>query len=401
MDKDISVSCNTWNQDSNFPGPARYYVAGFSIGKYGYIGNGWNNSTRYKDFYKWNSTTNSWSAVANYPGNGTLSPISFSIEGKGYVGLGWGPSSGSTDLWSYDTTTNSWTAMANFPGQGRYDESVFVIGHKAYVIGGSTGGPPYLNDVWMYDAHTNTWTAKNTSPAGQTDAGPAFAIGNHGYIGGGDDGMGGSYSAFWRYDTTTDTWDTIASFPVANAPTGDSRAFVIGSKGYVCTGTINTSNTDPLPAGYVYDTVSKAWSFFSDLQVLGIGRGYAAAFTIGNCGYIGAGQDSAGGMRQDFWGYCPCQNTEGINNIHPNSIEISIYPNPSSGVLNIKYNILTSQDAEFRIIDMFGRQISSYYIDGQSDKMILNENSLEDGMYFYQVVGSGKLISFGKFIIAK
>jgi len=86
-----------------------------------------------------------------------------------------------TDFWSYDTTTNTWTPMATFPGSARYDASVFVLGQKAYMVGGSTGGPPYLNEVWCYNAANNTWTQKNNSPAGDMEGMAAISIGNHGY----------------------------------------------------------------------------------------------------------------------------------------------------------------------------------------------------------------------------
>ncbi|HTA28545.1 MAG TPA: kelch repeat-containing protein, partial [Bacteroidia bacterium] len=312
--------------------------------------------------------------------------------------LGWTGSGGATDLWRYDTTTNAWTAMATFPGAGRYDAMCFVIGHKAYVVGGSTGGPPYKNDVWMYDAHQNTWTQMNNSPVGHVDACAAFAIGNHGYIGGGDDGSS-SYNAFYKYDTTTDTWASIASYPIALAPTGNSRAFVVGSTGYVCTGTINYSHT--LPSGYAYDTTTGAWTEFTNMGANGIERGYAAAFTIGNCGYIGTGKDSLGGMLQDLWGYCPCQNVTATYTIDNSSIQMNIYPNPSSGLLHIKYNVLSGQDLDFRVTDMFGRIVSTYKINSQEQEATINETSLSNGMYFYQVMDSGKLVSSGKFIIAK
>ncbi|HXB13443.1 MAG TPA: kelch repeat-containing protein [Bacteroidia bacterium] len=404
--KDISGNCNTWVQQANFLGVARYYAAGFTIGHYGFIGCGSDvSSNNYNDFYKWNQTTNTWSVITSYPGAGyEYSPVSFTIEGKGYVGLGWTGSGGANDLWRYDTATNAWTQMANLPGTGRYDEAVFVLGHKAYIIGGSAGGPPYLEDVWMYDAHTNTWKQMNNSPAGKTDDGPAFAIGNHGYYGGGKDGFASSYNLFWEYDTASDTWTSIASFPTVSTPSGLSRAFVIGSKGYVCTGTKTNSYTDDMSAGYAYDTNTKAWAYFTNMGANGIERGYSVAFSIDGCGYISTGEDSVGKMLKDLWGYCPCNDTlsnEAVAQITESAIDLKLYPNPSSGIIHISYTIPDGQETEFIVTDVYGRYLNSYKLNGQQTEITLNETLLDDGMYFYQLILSSKLISSGKFIITK
>ena len=69
--------------------------------------------------------------------------------------------------------------------------------------------------------------------------------------------------------------------------------------------------------------------------------------------------------------------------------------------MHITYNTLNGQDAEFRVMDIYGKCVNSYKINGQENEMTLNETSLSIGMYFYQVIGSGKVISSGKFIIAK
>ena len=390
----------SWTQKADFPGAIRTYAAGFAIGHYGFIGCGSSSPsavTSYNDFWKWNQTTNTWDSIAHYPGIGyKLTPVSFTIEGKGYVGLGWTGSAGATDLWRYDTATNTWTAMAAFPGTGRYDEAVFVIGHKAYVVSGSSGGPPYLGDVWMYDAHANSWTHKNNSPAGQTDGGAAFAIGNHGYYGGGKDASVG-YNTFWEYDTTIDTWTSIAPFPTATAPAGNSRAFVIGSKGYVCTGTKGNSYTDDLSVGYAYDTNTRAWTSFTNMGVNGIERSFSVAFTIGKSGYIGTGEDSTGNMLNTFWQYGDTS-TAGINEINL-SVNFNLFPNPSNGMMSLIYN--GTQKGELEITDLTGRVLNSYEIKGSKGQMALNETVLSNGIYFYQVIDSGDLISSGKFIISK
>ncbi len=399
---DTTIQCDSWTQRLSYAGAARNYGAGFSIGNYAFLGCGTNGTSYYNDFYKWNQSTDAWSSIANYPGVGyEFSPISFTIEGKGYVGLGWDGSGGATDLWRYDTITNSWASMATFPGSGRDDGSVFVIGHKAYLISGSKGSPPYYNDVWVYDAHTNTWTQKNNSPAGFKDALISFAIGNHGYIGGGFDGTS-YYNSCWEYDTASDTWTSIAAFPLATGIGGDPRTFVLGGKAYVCNGTTTGSKT--ISDGYFYDTATRAWSFFSNMGSNGIERGYSAAFTIGRCGFIGTGRDSLGTMLNDYWEYCPCTDTSittGVIHYQNKSAKVSVYPNPSSGIIHVKYILTDAQEAQFRITDIFGRIVNTYTMNAMENEMILDQTSLSNGIYFYQVINPDKIAISGKFIISK
>jgi N-acetylneuraminic acid mutarotase len=383
----------SWTQKANFPGIARAYDVGFSIGDFGYIGLGYDGSSYYDDFYKWDQAKNTWSAIADYPGAGRYEPTGMTIEGKGYVGLGWTGSAGATDFWSYDTATKTWTQMATFTGKGRYGASVFVIGHKAFVMGGST----YSNDVWMYDAHQNTWKHMNNCPQGDIEGMSSFAIGNYGYTGGGWNGSN-LLNTFWQYDTTTDTWSSVATIPLPGGLGGTPQEFVFGSRAYVCAAA-TVPNATTLSDGYVYDTSTKAWSVFTNMGTNGIERDYATAFAIGLDGYIGTGIDSNGVMLSSFWQYGPT-NMEGINQLKEFAPNISIYPNPSKGIMNLAYSG-NSKKEELRITDLMGRVLNSYEIIGTKGQIGLNETSLSDGMYFYQVIDSGKLVSSGKFIIEK
>jgi len=383
---DTVQTCVYWTQKANFPGTARYYDAGFSIGKYGFIGNGEQNpyDSQYFDWYKWSQASNTWSQIANYPGTGVASPVCASIEGYGYVGLGFNviTQTPQTDLWRYDTTNNTWSAMASFPGAGRYDASWFVIGHKLYVIGGSVGGPPYLNDAWVYDAHQNTWKQIGNSPANNVDNMVAFAIGNHGYIAGGyDDNF--SYTNAWRYDTTADSWTVIANIPgpVYQQP----RSFVLGSKGFACMGV--RSDINEVADGYCYDTVTQAWSVFTNMGSQGIERRSGAAFTIGNYGYIGTGEDSLGNMLNTFWQYYPCDgdSTSGLEQVASLNDNVSIYPNPTLNTIFVKVKLAVNDISGWNIelVDVTGRVL--YNKTSVSYNNEIDLSSLPPAMYFVVV----------------
>jgi len=372
---------NNWTKKASFSGTTRLIAASFTIGHYGYVGIGGNDgfvsgcpASYFTDFYRWNQHNNTWSSIAAYPGNGSFAGISFSIEGYGYAGLGKTNGVMHNDLWKYDTTTNTWSAMATFPGSSRYDASVFVLGHKAYVIGGSTGGSPYLNDVWVYDAHANTWKQLGNSPTGNTEGAEAFAIGNRGYVGGGWNSSI-NQTAFWQYDTTSDKWTSIAAWPMANGLGGNPKAFVIGSKAYCCNGTSASLTT--IADGYVYDTVTKAWTVFTNMGANGIERAYAVAFAVGNYGYMGTGYDSTGACKNDFWQYYPCSDTllTSVRSIVPLPGSVRVFPNPSNGMIHISYTGLPSEISELRIIDMLGRVIETSVIKGREGNEIINEST--------------------------
>jgi gliding motility-associated-like protein len=291
-----------WTQKANFPGTARYSDVSFTIGHYAFVGCGVSCANTYlTDFWKYNSHTNTWTAIPSYPGSGPLSGIGFAIEGKGYVGLGWTSSNGANDLWRYDTITNAWTQMATFPGSGRYATSAFVIGHKAYVVGGSVGGAPYLQDLWVYDAHQNTWTQKANWPGGDVEAFINFSIGNRGYVG--DGWYPGCQEQMFEYDTTANTWTPIAPPPQAIGITETPDTWVIGAKGYVCTGG-NCSDAGQRD-GWMYDTVTKSWCEFAYIAAAKLSRGNAVAFTLDNMGYFCTGQDTNRNCLADLWEYTP------------------------------------------------------------------------------------------------
>jgi hypothetical protein len=62
---------------------------------------------------------------------------------------------------------------------------------------------------------------------------------------------------------------------------------------------------------------------------------------------------------------------------------------------------LNSENSEFIIIDMMGRLVETTNIKGKEGVQEMNENALSNGIYFYQLVNSGKPVANGKFIIAK
>lgn len=140
-------------------------------------------------------------------------------------------------------------AEAGFPGEPRYNATSFISGNKRYF---GLGDYPSSRDFWEYDLTTGTWTRKADFPVDGLTTAVGFSIGSKVYVGTGwtfTDGYVSNSNEFREYDPETDTWTEKASLP-------------------------------------------------------GDGRGQAVGFSIGNKGYIGAGNYSdgiGGAMLTDFW----------------------------------------------------------------------------------------------------
>ena len=183
----------SWLKKTDFPGGARYSLAGFSIGSKVYIGIGYNDGDwPVRDFWEWNQTTNIWTRKADYPGNSTGYYVSFSIGTKGYIGTGndFLTNGFTNEFYEYNPATNSWTRKAPLPTTPARAFAVgFSIGTKGYIGLGNKdtfaeGGPAYYyQDFWEWDQATNVWTRKADYPGYSRSGAVGFSIGNKGYVG--------------------------------------------------------------------------------------------------------------------------------------------------------------------------------------------------------------------------
>src|SRR5690606_30110728 len=113
-------------------------------------------------------------------------------------------------------------------------------------------------------------------------------------------------SETWEYRHDQDSWTRKADFPGPGRH--DAAAFAIGNKGYVVAGR-NTSDSfyDDL---WIYNAPTDTWIQGPSLP--GEARALATAFSVGGAGYV------IGGLRQNFlpngllndvWRYDPQSNT--------------------------------------------------------------------------------------------
>ncbi|MFL5762766.1 MAG: kelch repeat-containing protein [Bacteroidia bacterium] len=144
------------------------------------------------------------------------------------------------------------------------------------------------------------WTQRASVPAGGRHRAVALTIGNRGYAGLGHINAITDilYDDWWEYDPGTNSWTQKASFPPG--PRMHAAAFAIGNYGYVGTGRDNAYvEQNDL---YRYDPTTNSWTIMAPLPASG--RRGAVGFAINGKGYLGTGSYS-----NDFYCYDPVSNS--------------------------------------------------------------------------------------------
>lgn len=173
--------------DDAFPGEARSYAFGFSIGSKGYIGGGINLSgKRLNDFWEYDpNATPKWKKLEKPLPVGTgVCAVGFSTADKGYVGLG------ESDGFYQFEPSSGWSYHSNF-GDGKRTSAVgFSIGEKLYV-----GLGKLSNEFYEFDGKSN-WVKIASFPGGKRAGAVCFTINNKGYVG---TGSGPLKKDFWEF----------------------------------------------------------------------------------------------------------------------------------------------------------------------------------------------------------
>lgn len=127
-----------------------------------------------------------------------------------------------------------------------------------------------------------------------------FSIGTKGYIGGGhiNSGVSVYHEDYWQYDPGSDSWTQIADF--GGGKRYHSVAFTVGEFGYVGCGEDDANNY--YNDFYRYVPLVNAWQSIADYP--GNPRRGACSFVIDEFGYVGTGQSDFG-YEDDFYSYDP------------------------------------------------------------------------------------------------
>ncbi len=152
--------------------------------------------------------------------------------------------------------------------------------------------------VNMLVAAPGIWIQKADFGGGARDNAVCFSIGSKGYMGTGLINSSDWFKDFWEYDPAANTWTQKADF--GGIARTAAIGFSIGSKGYIGLGYPGSADF------WEYDPTANTWTRKADF---GGGQRYnAVGFSTGNKGYVGTGSDGSA-LKKDFWEYDPAANT--------------------------------------------------------------------------------------------
>lgn len=78
-----------------------------------------------------------------------------------------------------------------------------------------------------------------------------------------------------------------------------------------------------------------------------------------------------------------------------------IYPNPNNGDMRLDYKLGGYAKAEFKLFDVTGKLVSKYDIVSNEGSIDINEQNLNNGVYFYRILVEEKTIKIDKIVIIK
>ncbi len=86
---------------------------------------------------------------------------------------------------------------------------------------------------------------------------------------------------------------------------------------------------------------------------------------------------------------------------HENDFKVNLYPNPNNGDMRIDYKLGSYARAEFKLFDVTGKLVSKYNILSNEGSLLINEQNLNNGIYFYHILVGEKTLKTDKIVIIK
>ncbi|HXB40696.1 MAG TPA: T9SS type A sorting domain-containing protein [Bacteroidia bacterium] len=118
---------------------------------------------------------------------------------------------------------------------------------------------------------------------------------------------------------------------------------------------------------------------------------------ISSTPYTSLTVSGTGGNNGSYMALCSSlANFIGVNN---NFGEINIFPNPNDGNMTIEYQI--NNNAILEIRDINEKLMSKYYLPVNYNKKQIENDALENGIYFYRIISDNKIFKTGKIIVMK
>lgn len=79
-----------------------------------------------------------------------------------------------------------------------------------------------------------------------------------------------------------------------------------------------------------------------------------------------------------------------------------LYPNPNDGTMNLIYSLEENSKGELILYDVTGKLVAKYFLQiGKNNQLFIQENELNNGVYFYKVIIDNELKLSDKIVIIK
>ena len=106
----------------------------------------------------------------------------------------------------------------------------------------------------------------------------------------------------------------------------------------------------------------------------------------------------------DFPDYCPAIGAKLINRIpakqqSDNVKTFNLYPNPNNGSMTLEYDLNEGEKGSMILSDITGKQVGSYSLNVKETRLQIQENSLKNGVYYYEIRVDDKIVYKNKLVI--
>lgn len=361
------VNAQQWEEIGPFPGGARDDGVAFSVQGVGIAGSGRDAGFNYrKDFYKFDPSNESWSQIPDIPGEPRQYAGRFVIADTGYVVCGVSPNNYLKEVWGYCPSTNEWDQKASLPADGRASPVAFAVEGKGY-CGTGRNDDGYLKDLWEYNPLTDSWEQLDDFLGLARFEAFGISLGNQAYMGMGRVWDNQPIEDWWKFDPLEKSWGLSISFE------GTNRAYGLelsaNGKIYIACGLDKEGNY--LSEVFSFNPLNTTWAQESSLPFEGI-KG-SMGFSIDNVLYLGTGITSSDTRIDNFFK---------LDLRQKERVEYEIYPNPTSGELNLQF--INDQPTLIRIFTASGNLVKEINLT-DSYQIDLNLEKLEDGMYILEI----------------
>lgn len=327
-----------WVRRGHFDGPSRTGGVSFVINDTAYVGTGFNSSISdayqntetgeqlaksgfMRDFWKLSmppvSTGNTqegytWTQVACLPGDTGYRAyaVGFNIGNTGYVGTGiaFDKRTFMKDFYAFDGA--KWTRKADFAGTPRIDAVGFGFGSRGYIATGWDGANTQ-KDIYQYNPEDDTWKSVPSYSGSKRQGASVFVHKDKAYIFCGFSSQS-KVTDMWAMDSSTLNWTFKGN--LINELDDDTKddnysdicrqygsTFTIGNYGYLTAGDVGGS---PVASTWRYDFENNSWVRRTALERTS--RTRAVGFSVRNRGFVGTGA-SGSEVMDDFQEFMPNQ----------------------------------------------------------------------------------------------